>query len=77
MRPRRRGVGGDDGAGRDRRLCQILSQTDMIKCEANFADLSITGSKVFLQQFLSIRMHSAQLFGDGCVWAVFLAPPAP
>jgi hypothetical protein len=66
-------LGGEEGAGRDRGLCLIVPKADVMKPRgANFVDLSITGSRFFLQQFLSIRMHTTQLLGDRVLRAVLL-----
>ena len=51
---------------------KIVLQTDMMVTVAIFVDLSATGSRFFLQQFLSIRMHPAQLLGDRVLRPVLL-----
>jgi hypothetical protein len=66
-------LSGEEGAGSDRRFCLIVPQTDVMESTTtNLVDLSITGSRFFLQQFLCIRMHAAQLLGDRMLRAVLL-----
>jgi hypothetical protein len=58
----------------DRGFClNRAPKTDVLESKiASYVDLSITSSRFFLQQFLSIRMHAAQLFCDGMLWSILL-----